>query len=33
VLRRVLAIDPWNARAGRLFPEVQKNLAIKAARR
>ena len=31
--RRVLAIDPWNARAGRLFPEVQKNLAIKAARR
>ena len=31
--RRVLAIDPWNARAGRLLPEVQKNLAIKAARR
>jgi tetratricopeptide (TPR) repeat protein len=31
--RRVLGVDPWNARAGRLLPEVDKNLAIKAARR
>jgi len=31
--RRVLAADPWNARARRLLPEVEKNLALRAARR